>query len=119
MKLGQNAVFNRATEYSCTTKATIGGVAKKTVVMLIMALISTLVCINFVEPLNDFSGGVILFGYLISPILTFVLSMTNQEKTDLYMYYALASGITGIVGYIISSFITNTIANAKPANTIN
>ncbi len=113
MKLGQNAVFNRATEYSCTTKATIGGVAKKTVVMLIMALISTLVCINFVEPLNDFSGGVILFGYLISPILTFVLSMImsfspNAAKT-LAIPYSILEGVSiGCVAGILTGVLNET-----------
>lgn len=61
---------------------------------------------------SDFPQSV-LVGGIFAAIITFVLSMTNQEKTDLYMYYALASGITGIVGYIISSFITNTIAKFK------
>ena len=74
MRFGYNSVFSHASEYSCSTPATMAGVAKKSVIMLLTALLSTVISMLMVQPLDNFSGGVILFGYLISPILTFILS---------------------------------------------
>lgn len=97
-RYGYNTVFKRVTEYGCSNPATMNGVAKKSVIMLLMALLSTIVCAKFLEPLNAAAGGIIVFGYLISPFLTFILSMImsfnpNAAKT-LAIPYAILEGVS-------------------------
>ena len=110
MRFGYNKVFSNATEYGCATPATMGGVAKKSIIMLLTALVSTLLSMLFVQPLNSFSGGIVLFGYLISPILTFVLSMIMSfnpavAKT-LAIPYAVLEGVSiGSVAGILTAFL--------------
>lgn len=113
MRFGYNSVFSRASEYSCSTPATMAGVAKKSIIMLLMALASTVVSMLFVQPLNSFSGGVILFGYLISPILTFVLSLIMSfnpavAKT-LAIPYAILEGVSiGSIAGLLTSLLGTT-----------
>lgn len=98
MRFGYNTVFNHASEYACTTPATMAGVAKKSIIMLLTALVSTILSMLFVQPLNNFAGGVILFGYLISPFLTFILSIIMSIKPvvakTLAIPYAVLEGIS-------------------------
>lgn len=113
MRFGYNSVFSRASEYSCSTPATMAGVAKKSIIMLLMALASTVVSMLFVQPLNSFSGGVILFGYLISPILTLVLSLIMSfnpavAKT-LAIPYAILEGVSiGSIAGLLTSLLGTT-----------
>lgn len=97
-KYGYNTVFRRVTEYGCATPATMTGVAKKSVIMLIMALLSALICIKFVGPLGTTSLGIIFFGYLISPFLTFILSMIMSfspiAAKTLAIPYSILEGIS-------------------------
>ena len=70
-------------------------------------------CIKFVEPLSDFSGGIIVFGYLISPILTFVLSMVMSinpvAAKTLAIPYALLEGVSiGSIAGILTSVLGTT-----------
>ena len=98
MRFGYNTVFSNASEFGCSTRATMGGVAKKSILMLLTALISTVLCMLFVQPLNSFSGGVVLFGYLISPLLTFILSMIMSFKPavakTLAIPYSILEGVS-------------------------
>lgn len=55
----------------------------------------------------------ILAGGIICAAVTFVISMVKKDQSDLWTYYALASGIIAIVGYIISKLITTIIVNGK------
>ncbi len=98
MRIGQNTVFERAASFECSNRATMGGVARKTIAMLLTALISALICMRFVESLSSLADEIVIFGYLISPILTFVLSMImsfnpNAAKT-LAIPYAILEGVS-------------------------
>jgi len=79
----------------------------------LMALASTVVSMLFVQPLNSFSGGVILFGYLISPILTLVLSLIMSfnpavAKT-LAIPYAILEGVSiGSIAGLLTSLLGTT-----------
>lgn len=55
----------------------------------------------------------ILVGGIFAAIITFIGSMFKEELSDILMYYALVSGITGIAGWVISSLITSTITKFK------
>lgn len=61
---------------------------------------------------SDYSSS-ILVGGIFAAIITFLGSIFYTDLSDLLMYYALVSGITGIVGWIISSLITSTITKFK------
>ena len=112
-RYGYNAVFERITEYGCSNPATMKGVTKKTVLMLAIALISTLVCIKVVEPLDDLAAGMIYFGYLISPLLTFVLSLImcinpSAAKT-LAIPYSILEGVSiGSLAGLLTSVLGST-----------
>lgn len=53
----------------------------------------------------------IMMGCMAVAIITFLLSATKPKEVDLWSYYAIASAITAFVGLILSSIITNLIAD--------
>lgn len=61
---------------------------------------------------SNFGLG-LLIGGILSAIVTFVISMFVAGETDLWTYYAFASGVVGIVGIIIANLITLICYNHK------
>lgn len=61
---------------------------------------------------SSYSASVMVGGMLVA-IVTFVMSMLQEEKADLYMYYTIASAVTAFLGMIASSIITNLITDFK------
>lgn len=61
---------------------------------------------------SDFGVG-LLIGGILSAIISFVISMINNNDPDLWTYYALASGVVGIIGMTISNLITLICYNHK------
>lgn len=55
----------------------------------------------------------ILAGGILCAAITFVISMIKKENVDLWTYYALASGVIAILGYIIAKLITMVVVDGK------
>ena len=55
----------------------------------------------------------ILAGGIMCAAITFVISMIKKDNADLWTYYALASGVIAILGYIISKLVTIIVSEGK------
>lgn len=55
----------------------------------------------------------LLIGGMIGAVITFLLSMNNTEKMDLYTHYSIFSAGFGILGLIIGNMITKLIGDKK------
>lgn len=75
MRFGNNTVFRRAEEYACSNPATMKGVAHKSAIMLLTALASAALSILLMGSFTSAIGGIVIVGYMLSPILTLVLSL--------------------------------------------
>lgn len=61
---------------------------------------------------SDFPNGMLMGGMLVA-IITFVMSMTNEEEQDLWTYYAIAAGVSAIIGLITSNILTKIVGDTK------
>jgi len=106
MRFGNNAVFRRIArdDYAVSANpATMKGIALKTILLLGVSIVTAILCIIFIQPLDELSSGIVLFGYLLSPILTLILSfiisfMPTSAKT-LSIPYSILQGIS--IGTIV------------------
>ena len=55
----------------------------------------------------------ILVGGMIVAVITFVLSMLQEDKMDMWTYYAIAGAVVGFLGLITANIITNIIVKRK------
>ena len=55
----------------------------------------------------------VLAGGIMCAAITFVISMIKNDNSELWIYYAIGSGIIAIAGYIISKLITSIIVDNK------
>ncbi len=101
-KFGNNYVFNRAVDlpYESNNTANMKGVGLKTILLLVITLITGLIGMSFIR-VNNVTENIVLIGYTISPIIVFILSlvMSFSPKTAkiLAIPYAIAEGL-GISG---------------------
>ncbi len=98
MRYGNNTVFQRANEYYSDNTASMKGVCAKSILMLVVAIVSSLISMSLIDLYNDISGGVIIFGYLISPIITlvlsFIMSYNPAAAKILAIPYSVLEGIS-------------------------
>ena len=98
MRFGNNTVFKRAGEYACNNPASMKGVARKSALMIFAALVSAIICILLVKPLSSFSLELIIVGYMLSPIITlvlsFIMSFNPIAAKVLAIPYAILEGIS-------------------------
>ncbi|MBR2891612.1 MAG: Bax inhibitor-1/YccA family protein [Bacilli bacterium] len=98
MRYGRNIVFQRANEFYGDNTATLKGVAIKSIIMLLSAILSSILCMSFVGKYEVESTGVVIFGYLISPIITmvlsFVMSYNPLAAKSLAIPYSILEGIS-------------------------
>jgi len=55
----------------------------------------------------------LMFGGMMCSIVTFIMSMIQEEKGNIWMYYTIASISTAFLGMIISNIITKLITDIK------
>ncbi len=55
----------------------------------------------------------VMIGGIVCAVISFILSMINEETADLYMYYSIATAVLGFLGYAVSSIITKYTYDAK------
>lgn len=55
----------------------------------------------------------IMVGGMVVAVLTFIMSMIQEEQMDLWTYYAIAGAVVAFVGLILSNMITKLIADRK------
>lgn len=55
----------------------------------------------------------VMVGGIICAIVSFIISMINEEQADLYMYYTIATAAIGFLGFFTSSIVTKIITNFK------
>jgi uncharacterized YccA/Bax inhibitor family protein len=100
MRVGNNYVFKKAESFSRVTaeRATMKGVSLKTVLLLLITIATAVVSMVFGDVTHIASGGIIMAGYILSPILTFVLSITMSlsPKTAKFLAvpYAILEGLS-------------------------
>ena len=61
---------------------------------------------------SSYSSSVMVGGILVA-VITFVISMLNEEEMDLWTYYAIVSAGIGFLGVITSSIINKIIVDFK------
>lgn len=110
MRYGNNTVFQRSAELYGENRASIKGVAIKSIIMLGVAIITSVLCMGLVNTLSGISGGVIIFGYLISPILTlilsFIMSFNPAAAKSLAIPYAILEGISiGTIAGLLTALL--------------
>lgn len=100
MRVGNNYVFKKAESFSRVSdeKATMKGVSLKTIFLLLITIATAVVSMVFGDVTHIASGGIIMAGYILSPILTFVLSITMSlsPKTAKFLAvpYAILEGLS-------------------------
>lgn len=110
MRVGNNTVFRRAGEYACSNPATMKGVAKKSAIMLITALLTAVLSMLMMKSFSSLTGGIIVVGYLLSPILTLVLSLIMSfnpiAAKVLAIPYSILEGVSigSICGLLFLAF---------------
>lgn len=60
----------------------------------------------------------VMFGGMMVAVITFIMSMLQENKSDLWMYYTIASSVTAFLGLITSSIITTLLTNIKSVSAI-
>ncbi len=55
----------------------------------------------------------IMVGGISVSVITFIMSMVQENNADIWMYYSAGSAIAGFVGLILSSIITKLVADLK------
>lgn len=61
---------------------------------------------------SDVPASIMVGGILVA-VITFIISMLNQEQMDLWIYYAAASAVSGFGGLILTNIITKLIGDIK------
>lgn len=118
-KFGNNYVFNRAVDlpYESSNTATMKGVGFKTILLLLITLITGVIGMSFMK-INSITEGMVLIGYALSPIivliLTLVMSFRPKSAKVLAVPYAIAeglgiSGIAALLVYTLGSTETGAI----------
>lgn len=110
MRYGNNTVFQRAHEFYGDESATMKGVALKSILMLVVALISSVICMSLINQFTAVSGGVVIFGYLISPIITlvlsFIMSYNPSAAKTLAIPYSILEGISiGTIAGLLTALL--------------
>ena len=113
MRFGNNAVFRRMSndEYLSTNEqASMKGVTLKTIILLLSSILTAVLCMVLVQPLDTVSGGIIIFGYLITPIITlilsFVISFNPLAAKILSIPYCILQGISiGTLTGLLTAFL--------------
>ena len=116
MRFGNNIVFRRAGSTAGTGKyfdgerATMKGVAYKTITLLLVAIVSALLCMVLIKPLDNTATSIIILGYLISPIITlilsFVISYNPTTAKVLSIPYCILQGISiGTLTGLLTAFL--------------
>lgn len=99
MRVGNNFVFKKAADFSCESanKATMKGVCFKTIFLLLVTIASAVVSMALGSVDHIATGGIMLVGYILSPLLTLVLTlvMSFAPKTAriLSVPYAIFEGL--------------------------
>ena len=106
VRYGRNLVFQRANEFYGDNAATVRGVAMKSIIMLLSAILSSILCTSFIGNYSIGSGGVVIFGYIISPIITlvlsFIMSYNPLAAKTLAIPYSILEGISiGTLGGLL------------------
>ena len=57
---------------------------------------------------NSYNVTVLISGMLLA-LVSFIIAMSNKEKEDVFIYYAMASAVIGFIGYVLSSVICKLI----------
>ena len=100
MRVGNNYVFKKAESFSRVSaeRATMKGVSLKTVLLLLITIITTVLSMTFGDVSHVTGGGIIFAGYILSPILTFIFSiiMSFSPKTAKFLAvpYAIFEGLS-------------------------
>lgn len=109
MRVGNNYVFKKAGSFTglSAENATMKGVSLKTVFLLLITIATTVLSMTFGKVSHIASGGIILAGYILSPILTFVLSitmsLTPKSAKFLAVPYAIFEGLSiGSISIILT-----------------
>ena len=76
------------------------------VIMLMSAILSSMLCLSFIGNYSVGSGGVVIFGYIISPIITlvlsFIMSYNPMAAKTLAIPYSVLEGISiGTLGGLL------------------
>lgn len=100
MRVGNNYVFKKSMDFASESErtASMGGVCAKTILLLLVTIVSALLCLLTGKVSYISSGGIILVGYILSPIITLVLSitmsLTPKSASFLSIPYAIFEGIS-------------------------
>ena len=101
MRIGNNAVFQNEELYSVEhERSTMAGVAVKAIIMLGVAMLTALVSLKIVSHIetNALALPMVIAGYLVCPITTFILSIIMSRKPlaarALAIPYAVLEGIS-------------------------
>ncbi len=91
MQMGTNYVFKKAGElpYTSSKVATAKGVGIKTILLLAITAITGFLSVMLIDANEVITTGVMLGGYLLSPILTFILSLIIAFKPNLAKILAI------------------------------
>ncbi len=99
-RFGNNRVFRNADnlESISSQPASIKGVAKKTTLLLLITLVVAIISMSLVNQLNQLAYGIVMTGYIITPILTLVLSLIMSFRPTsakvLSIPYAILEGLS-------------------------
>lgn len=110
MRYGNNTVFQRSSELYGENSASIKGVAIKSIIMLGVAILTSVLCMGLINTFSKISGGVIIFGYLFSPILTlilsFIMSFNPTAAKTLAIPYSILEGISiGTIAGLLTALL--------------
>ena len=100
MRYGNNIVFRRDDVFESDEKATLTGVNLKAALLLGITILASTICMMFVTKLdtNNVAAPIVIFGYLICPILTFIFSLIMGFKPltakALSIPYAILEGVS-------------------------
>ncbi|MBQ8292835.1 MAG: Bax inhibitor-1/YccA family protein [Bacilli bacterium] len=110
-RFGSNYVFKNASDlpYESFEKATLKGVGLKTILLLLITIIAGVISLSFMK-IGSITGGMVIFGYALSPILVLILSLIMSFRPNtarvLAVPYAIAEGlgIGSIAAILIQGF---------------
>ena len=100
MRIGNNYVFKKSMDFvsesdSC---ASMRGVCGKTILLLLITIATAIFSLLTVKVSYISDGGLILVGYILSPIITFILSitmsLTPKSARFLSIPYAIFEGLS-------------------------
>lgn len=99
MRYGANRVFTNEQVYDGYEKSSLVGVGVKTIILLLCAILTSLLCMMLVTKVDlDTAAPIVFVGYFICPILTFIFSMVMSFKPlvakSLAIPYAILEGVS-------------------------